>query len=387
MKDLVNTFDAYQKQIDDVFGCGTIAVHRNNRGNHVIGTWKYAKEFRNFRDNYIERVKKLRDNLHTDSNVRVLHNLITNMGNPNNWEGTYAELVAYDILKNDYNSEYNLDVTRKATFALASKMGMEKINYDVYLPDYGVYMDVKAFTDTISDMLNNSVISVVRQQEEFKSLNLSILLEHPLDESDRHYKQNIRSLQLELANHIRIMISEKKSRYSYASTIVNSLRIRILLGEGVNSSLSGYSPYRHAETLKDFIIQRYCKKFPLRRPFFLVFVNFRWYNQITNDSFGFNKYFYRSIARRTYIQYEKSKILANSINPKYVGKGLAKHVARKLSGIIFIDDNSIVGKGYNAYIYTNPNATKPCGRLSTYLHEILRHASESDFDDFLHDNY
>lgn len=387
MEEKLNSYLEFQKQIDDVFGKGTIVVNDKNFGNNVVGTWKYVDDFQTFRANFVERLVKLRDTLKLESNIRVFHNLISNLGSSNNWEGTYAEIVAYNILKNDYNVEYELDVTRKASFALASKMGMNNINYDVLLPDYGVYMDVKAFTDTVGDILYHGIIKKVLQQNEFKSQQLNILPQHPLDENDEMYKSNIQSLQTELAEQLRKMIKKGGKHHSFTSAIVPSLGYHILQGAGVNSSESSYSPYRHAEAMKDFIIKRYCNKFTLRRPFFLVLVNFPWYNQITRNSFGYNKLFYRSIARRTFIQYEKSTILANSINSQYRGKGLAKYVARKLTGLIFIDDNSINGNGYDAYIYTNPNATHKYPRLSTYLEEILRHAHEGDYEDFIYDNY
>lgn len=387
MERKLNCYDEFQKQIDDVLGRGTIVVNDKNFGNNVVGAWKYIEDFKTFRASLVDRITKLKDSLSIASNIRVYKNLISNLGSSNNWEGTYAEIVAYSILKNDYNEEYTLDVTRKASFALASKMGMNNINYDVLLPDYGVYMDVKAFTDTVGDILHNSIIKNVLQHNEFKSLQLNILPQHPLDENDDLYKANVQSLQTELAEQLREMIKKRKKHHSFTSAIVPSLGYHILLGAGVNSSESSYSPFRHAEGLKDFIIKRYCNKFAIRRPFFLVLVNFPWYNQITQNTFGYNKIFYRSIARRTFIQYEKSTILASSINPQYRGKGLAKHVARKLTGLIFIDDNSINGNGYDAYVYINPNATNKCPRLSTYLEEILRHAHERDFDDFAHDNY
>lgn len=387
MEEKLNCYDEFQKQIDDVLGRGTIVVNDKNFGNNVVGTWKYTEDFKTFRASLVDRIAKLKDSLSTESNIRVYKNLISNLGSSNNWEGTYAELVAYSILKNDYNEEYKLDVTRTASFALASKIGMSNINYDVLLPDYGVYMDVKAFTDTVGDILHNGIIKNVLQQNEFKSLRLNILPQHPLDENDDLYKANVKSLQTELAEQLREMMKKGDKRHSFTSAIVPSLGYHILLGAGVNSSESSYSPFRHAEAMKDFIIKRYCNKFTIRRPFFLVLVNFPWYNQITRNSFGYNKIFYRSIARRTFIQYEKNTILANSINPQYRGKGLAKHVARKLTGLIFIDDNSINGNGFDAYIYTNPNASNKCPRLHTYLEEILRHAQEGDYDDFIHDNY
>ena len=384
----VDAYNEYQKMVDDIFGLGTITVCHvgEKKNNNVIGSWRNAKEFCEFKTNFQTRLFALKNFFRKKKNLHIIKNLVASIGDEKNWEGAYAELVAYNILKTD-NCEYTLDVTRKASFAIAQKMGMDYINYDVYLPDYGIYMDVKAFTDTIGDILNHSVISKVLLQEEFKSLQLNILPQHPLDEDNENYVSNVRALQKELTEELRKMIAMGKKRYSYSSKIVGTLSMHILQGAGVNCSESCYSPYRHAESMKDFIIQRYCNKFPYRAPFFLVLVNFPWYNQITRDSFEYNSLFYRSIARRTFIQYEKNTIYASQINSKIKEKCLARNVARKLTGIIFIDDNSIQEDSYNTYIYLNPNAKNKRLICRTYLEEILRNAKKGEIDDFNCDNY
>lgn len=385
----MNAYDEYQRLIDNIFGKGVVSVCDNGgiKVNNVIGTWSCSDDFQVFKGNFYDRLSRLKNIFKNKENIQTIHNLAASIGDNKNWEGAYAELVAYDLLSTEYNTEFKLDVTRKASFAIAEKLGMKNINYDIYMRDYGVYMDVKAFTDPISDILNNSVIENVLQQDDFKSMRLSILPEHPLDESEIIYTSNVKALRVELIEHLHDMIANGKKHYSYSSQIVKTLKLNILKGKGINSCLSEYSPYRHAEAIKDFIIRRYCNKFPNRAPFYLVFVNFPWYNRVATDTFEYNKILYRSIARRTFIQYEKNKVRTSAINTNIKDKSLARNIARKLTGIIFIDDNSINGTGYNVYVYTNPNAINKRRTLNLYLEALWRKASKHDYDDFINDNY
>lgn len=383
----LNPFDEYQKVIDALFGAGVVRINPSVVSNNAIGTWRHADEFEMFKNNYTNKLQRLKDLYAGTKECGIIQNLAASIADEKNWEGAYAELVAYDILNTDYNAPLKLDNTRKASFAIAGKMGMKNINYDIYMPDYGVYMDVKAFTDTVGDILNHSVIQHVLRSPEFAPYRINILPEHPLDEDNNKYTLNVGALQTELSNKLREMIATNSKRMSFASQIVQQLRFNVLRDGGVNSSESTYSPYRHAEAMKDFIIRRYSNKLPITRPFFLVFVNFPWYNQITNDAFGNNKIFYRSLARRTFIQYKNDTILASSINGKIGDKSRAKNIIQKLSGIIFIDDHSITENSYNAYIYTNPNAKNKCRRLDSYFYEVLRKAKDGEFDDFQYDNY
>lgn len=385
----LNAFEEYQKMVDSIFGNDIINVDKTKFGNNIIGTWSHKNEFNDFKQNFSDRLKRLQAIYKDADNVTVIHNLVKNIGDNKNWEGIYAELVAYDVMHTEYNAEVKLDVSQNATFALAEKLGKRNVNYDIHMfEDYDVYLDIKAFTDTVGDILKHSVIDAITNLEAFKEYRIDILPEYPYDDDDEDYKKNITYLREELKNALNDALEQDKSKSSFTSAVVPRLSFRILIGEGVNSTVSAYDPYRRAEQLKDMIIKRYCNKLPYDKPFFLVFVNFPWFNQRDRNAFSdCNKVLYRSISRRTFMQYERSETLIRDINPKYISDESAKFAARKLTGMVFIDDLSIKKSSQNIYVYLNPNADNKQERLHTYFHELLRKSEFGYYDDFLHDNY
>ena len=388
-KEQLDAFAEYQQMVDSIFGEGIISVVRNDVGNNIINTWGRVDEFIVFKELFFERLSRLQASYKSNKNINVIYNLVANIGDEKNWEGTYAELVAYDVLNTEYNSEFSLDVTRKANFALADKLGMKMINYDIHMNnDYGVFMDVKAFTDTVGDILNNSIIGYVIKQNDFKDIRIGVQPEYPLDDNDEDYKHNIQPLRNELDSEIRKMLDSNRKQLSYTSNILPRVTFKILIGSGMLGTTSVYNPYRRAEQLKDMVIKRYCNKLPYSEPFFLVFVNFPWFNQRDNNAFGdCNKALYRSIARRTFMQYENNDEKIHNINTKYQGNDEAKVAAHKLTGIIFIDDHSIIKNSQDIYIYLNPLADNKRPQIDMYLNALIKKSAGGDYDNLEHDNY
>ena len=129
----LNPFDEYQKVIDALFGAGVVRINPSVVSNNAIGTWRHADEFEMFKNNYTNKLQRLKDLYAGTKECGIIQNLAASIADEKNWEGAYAELVAYDILNTDYNAPLKLDNTRKASFAIAGKMGMKNINYDIYI--------------------------------------------------------------------------------------------------------------------------------------------------------------------------------------------------------------------------------------------------------------
>lgn len=383
----------YQKMVDAVFGVGLVHADLHGTTNHVTGTWSFDNDFDYFKNNYKRLLEHLKNRFTTQKNKDTFINLVANMGDEQNWEGNYSELVAYDVLLNtDYNPRFYLNVDKNVSFSLAQNMGRKGVNYDMFVTGdaYKAYFEIKSFKDTVGEIVQNSIINKVLDKTEFKGSSVRVLANYPLDDCEVGYNRHVRDLQNELKQHIQEFLVHNLKREEFSSALLPQLSFVIYLdGVRVNSPIREYAPYRRAENMKDFVIQRYCNKLPYNAPFFLVFVNFAWYNHIDTDSFGFNKYLYRSLARRTFVQYENVALnkQITEINVNYTGNEMADFAARKVTGIIFIDDNSITNKGYNVYIYTNPNADNKCSGLNSYFNQVMRKAQYKEFDDFEYDNY
>lgn len=390
---IIKAQEEYQKMVDSIFGDGVVHADLHGTTNHVTGTWGFDNEFDDFKNNFKRILEHLNSKFTKPNDKNTFFDLVANMGDEQNWEGNYSELVAYDVLLNtDYNPNYCLNENRNVSFSLAQNMGRKGVNYDMFVTcdAYRAYFDIKSFKDTVGEILENSIINKVLGKDEFKGSNVRVLANYPLDDSEVGYRDHVRDLQNELTQHIQEFIVHNLNIDEFQSAILPQLSFIIYLeGVNANSPIREYAPYRRAESLKDFVIQRYCNKLPLDEPFFLVFVNFAWYNHIDTDSFGFNRYLFRSLARRTFMQYNNAahNKPINAINRDYTGKEMADFAARKLTGMIFIDDHSITNKGYNVYVYTNPNADNKCDRINSYFHQVMRKAKYAEFDDFVNDNY
>lgn len=382
----------YQKLVDFVFGKGVIKINSSTSPtNNIIMNWSDLYNGEKFRAVFFNHIFELKNKLHSKNNTSALHNLIKGIADDKNWGGAYAELVAYNILNNNVINNLEIDVTKEASFSLANKMikkdgkPRSNTNYDVYIPDFDVCMDIKSFTDTAGIILDN-IIKKVLSQPRFIKEQLSILPEYPLVDAEDKYEPHVKDLQDELSSQLDDLLKTDCKTRLYKSTIVDGLSFRISRGRN-NSRISEYGPYQRAEVLRDMVIKRYCDKLPIDTPFFLVMVNFSWYNQVDSDAFNFNRELYRSIARRTFLQYKNADVQIKTLNPLYIGDENASDAVKLLTGIIFIDDNSIKENSYNSYIYLNPYAKNKRPTLDLYLEEISRNSQKRDFDNFAHDLY
>lgn len=272
-----------------------------------------------------------------------------------------------------------------AKYSYAKEFGGKETNEDGYIIDYGLYFDVKILSDTIKDILKGIIDDAVSKSCQKSVCN--ILPEYPLDDNDEDYSVNRTNICNELLTFLENNNHRTEGSECFKSTILPQLSFRIHWGKGVNSSISEYAPYHHAETTHQLIFKRYAKKILKDSPFMLVFVNFPWYNNKITNFCKANETYYRSLARRTFCEYmHDDKTLMSSIDKKFMGKDTVFEVSRNLDGIIFIDDCSITEDSYFCYIYMNPNAIKACTHgMKDYLMSLIKR--NGLFDDFQFDNY
>ena len=363
----------YQSLLDGVFGNDLLQVPLKGESNNVIGALSHKGEYDVFKGNF----KLLLEDLKGKYDVDSIKQALVQVADSKNWEGAYAELVALSVLNNDYSGEIKTDVTLKEGMGFAKECGQKLTNEDGYWNDYDAYFDVKILSDPIKEILDGTIDRAIKKANPTEACD--ILAEYPMDDDDVDYKSNIGQIEKELVK----ALQEKKT-IIHISTL-KKLLFRIHWGGGINSVVMAYSPFRHAENSKDIVLKRYAKKLLKRKPFFLVFVNFPWFKQLVKDSFGMNEWYYRALARRTFMQYEHSNAKASEIILGYKGNDTKRSIARCLSGIVFIEDHSILKTNdkYQTYVYLNPNARNQCGYIRTYLEQLPNQM----FEDFEYDNY
>ncbi len=377
----------YQRLVDEVFGANTIVI-KPAPSNNVIGTLCYLEEYKEFKRNFKARLIRLRDKFKDTASYNDLKEQVKQIADPNNWEGAYAELVAYDVMYNDYLvGTIELNKTLPANESYAKDLGRKATNEDGYIDEYDLYFDVKILSDTIGSILKGIITEAIDKSQQ--SAKCDILPEYPLDEDDEDYSTNRGQLCQELTTFLEKHQTQFSGTKSFTSTILPQLRYRIMWGGGVNSAMSSYDPYRHAEETRNLIFKRYTKKIMKSTSFMLLLVNFPWYNGKINSFINANQIYYRSLARRTFCGYMHDQTTKMSqIVPKFTGPETVFEVSQHITGLIFIDDNSINEENYSCHVFMNPNALHPKPLMNSYLISLVGDGNERGlFDDLMHDNY
>jgi len=374
MKDTDNKANKhYQALLRNILGADSINIPLNGESNNLIGALAHKGDFEDFKSNFELLLKDLKEKYEIDS----IRETLTKIANSKTWMGAYAELVALSVLKNDYSGDILTNVTLKEEMSFAKECKKKFTNEDGYWRDFDVYFDTKILSNPIKAILkgieNRALVKASPTDQ------CSILAEYPMDDDDAEYSKNIAQIEKELVD----ALTTKKT-FVKISTL-KKLSFRLHWGSGINSVTMEYSPFRDVEKSKDLILKRYANKLLKNKPFFLVFVNFPWFHQVVKDFAKMNECYYRALARRTFIQYEHSREKAKNKIEKYTGKESMRLLARRLTGIIFIEDHSIneTKDKYHTYVYLNPNAHNKCKSMKLYLEQL----ANKMYDDFQYDNY
>lgn len=377
----------YQNLCDDVFGARSVTIKRAP-DNNVIGAFRYLDDFTEFKKNFRRRLVRLRKRFEGTPSYSSLLEQVKQVADPKNWEGAYAELAAYDVMWNDYvMTPLELDKTLLVTDSYAGEMGYKATNEDGYVPDYGLYFDVKILADTVRSILKGIIDEAIKNSAQ--TVSCDILPEYPVDDDDEEYGgANRRLLLNELTVFLKTNNTEKKGKKLFRSRVIPRLAYRVLWGGGVNTAIHEYDPYRHAEEMKHLVFKRYTKKIMKNEMFVLVLVKFPWYNNLVTSFVDADHVFYRSLARRTFCEYLNAQTLMSTIVPKFVGKDTVDEVSKHLAGIVFIDDNIVKEDSYSCNVILNPNAVNTHEIARDYLmHLVQKGDKRGSFDDLRHDNY
>lgn len=249
----------YQQLCDRVFGKGAISI-KPAPSNNVIGAFRYLDEYMEFKKNFENRLTRLREHFSGTKAYPSLLEQVKQVADPKNWEGAYAELVAYDVLWNEQvMTPMQLDITMDVAESFAGEMGYKATNEDGLLPDYGLFFDVKVLADTVGAILAGIIDEAIQSSGQTAPCN--ILPEYPFDDDDEDYGgANRRLLCDELTDILKANNANTDGKMTITSTILPRLSYKVHWGGGVNSAMSEYNPYRHAEETKHLVFKRYTKK-------------------------------------------------------------------------------------------------------------------------------
>ncbi|MDP2174224.1 MAG: hypothetical protein Q8J62_10665 [Candidatus Cloacimonadaceae bacterium] len=381
----MTAIENYSQIIDNIFGNGTTSFSKNRDvTNHVIGALNHSTQFKEFNANFIARLHRLRSIY--SAKPQYLKDIIVQVNeiaSEKNWEGAFAELAAYDHLNSDNTyivSPIKPNVTLFPTETYAKGLGKDAANLDGYIEEMSLYFDIKCFKDNVTDILEGiyKELKQVLGRDDY-----TIRAEYQMDIAYEDFKGNRRDLLLELGKNLKPGITYLQSK------VVQSLKYRILWGKGVLTTQHPYNPYRHAENYFRLFFN-YANKFVLSKPTIIVMVVFPWFNHVISNFQNSNEILYRSLSRRFFCQFRNDKTELSTFNSKFKGNESLYQVSNSLSGIVFLEDDTILSNvpdrvNVKSYVYLNPNASNPIQRTLGY--DYIRELANSVIEDFEHDNY
>lgn len=386
----MNDLENYALIVEQIFGVGAVTFNRTtNYSNNVIGALNRTDNFHLFKANFSARLRRLERVYYSDpTSLREVLNAVNNIARRGNWQGAFAELAAFDHLNNQ-SSGYavledpiRLNVTLPASRSFAEELGGDATNVDGFVEDFGLYFDVKCLKDNITEILEG----IYNELENHLGVShLTINAEFDKHASYLDYRNRRKDLRDELFKEVTM-----QSRPTIVdSKVIDNLTYRIQWGPGVSFSTSSYHPFEHAALYHKTLFD-YTNKFIKMNRSVIVLVSFPWYNGIITDFAHSNTRFYRAMARRVFCQYLHQNSLFRTIEPDFNGTQTIHEVSRHISGIIFLEDNTILSEepdrsNVKSYVYYNPNAINsiPRSNARTYIASL----DNEDFDDFEFDNY
>lgn len=390
-----------ERLIKDIFGVEKVIKNKNNRNKCISPLNSEPKNL--FAENFVKRLKRLRKKFEKDPEAVVqITEKIKNIGEARNsrWAGPYSELVALDFYSQfseffplSYINILPVEEHKKSIPAMLGHTQTIDIDLCLHFRHYDIFTDVKSFNCIHQNILEE----IFERVEEYSMLSLKKNVMIGVDNrSEIDYSEVKKHLGFEKVKIFRALVqavSENRRVVKYCSSSGIDFTFRIQYSDFL-TTVSEYSPFAMAEAYK-FKFLDYGSKLVDNQYSMITIVKNPWFNSETVDFGDFNNLFYRSLARRTFIELNRIGEKACEHSSAYLSTSLSvQQVVQNLAGIVFIDDNSASEKTqkslYNAYFYLNPNYKNKAPLTIRKMEKYFRNSMEmqiQDFDDFKWDNY
>lgn len=393
----------YKENLENIFK-KEINFSNKTITNNCIGALTDNDNYSVFKNNFFQRLTRLNDFFkESDKHITEIIHTAKQIGQTTGykWAGAYSELVALDYwIQFENISNINFpdrgDVNSFAD-SIAKQIGQQEIDLDISLDlsTKKIYTDVKCLIPTHTE-LTDQILS--RLKNKTRKQNYLIGIDNLYDVDYLRTKADLVSeLQTgTLINELEKCINNEDQSYSHDLKSGHKASFRISYAEdGKNTvlmTMREMNPYKLAIDYKYKILDYY-NKLLIKEPSLITFVINPWFNQELGLLSGeFLSTFLRALTRRVFIELTKDNTDLSIICPELNGENIKiSDVARKITGIIFIKDNSISKseKDINdVHIYLNPNASNTVLKSNDF--SILSWSSEINqpfIDDFIYDNY
>lgn len=393
----------YKQILENIFKT-EIKFSNDKITNNCIGALNNQNNYHVFRNNFIERLKRLNNYFYnSEEHIKEIINTAKQIGQTSGykWAGSYSELVALDYwIQFENLSDINFpDRGSVNDFAdsIAKQIGNQEIDLDISfnLSTKKIFTDVKCLIPThteLTDQILGRLKTKTEEQDYLIGIDNVFDVDYLRTKADFIYELQSGNLIDELEK----IINKKEGYYSHTLKSGDKASFRISYSKSdrntVLTTMREMEPYKLAIDYKYKILDYY-NKLLIKESSLITLVINPWFNQELNMPKGeFFSTFLRSLSRRIFIELTKDNTDLSTIFPELSGKNLKiSDIASKISGLIFIKDNSVMesGKEINdVYIYLNPNATNTILKRSDF--NILSWSPKINqpfIDDFFYDNY
>ena len=379
-------------------------ISDSDKTNNCIGALASQTDFFVFKNNFKDRLIRLKNRFHDEPNnlnaiKQTVKEIATKTGYK--WSGAYSELIALDYWQSFKDIDEIQYICKgpveSMPDSLAKQAGQKEVDVDFKIKVHftTLYMDVKSFIPTHHELIDR-IIDMVKNEIPEKKFILTVenlaggdYLNIKKDIPNEFKSGNLKKLLVDA-------IKNEKRFLSYKALSGHEYQFRMsypnVNGSIIHTSEDSFDSFLIANRNKYKALEYYNKLF-INEGSILIFILNPWFNkEMIGDLGGSNQTFYRSFSRRVFIEFNNDTRDASEYFENISHSLTVKEISNRISGIIFIEDQSITEKNkniYKSYIYLNPCSTNV--KLTKNNFKILNRGlagfTPNEIDDFSNDNY
>ncbi len=396
----MNQVEKYQKKISEIFN-KEINFKSLNIKNNCIGALASENDFKIFRDNFYQRIERLKAKFTSEEELNSIINILKNIGMVEGykWSGAYSELIALDywsFFKDIEEIKFPIkDSDNIFSNSIARLEGQTEVDLDLSLKikHQIVFLDVKSFIPTHFELIDQIITLLKKKVTTNIMIGVNNLSEVNYLKIKSDLTNEIRGRKL--IDKLEDAVKNKKKSLIFRLKSGNDIEFRVSYpddNDRVLITTRSVNNYQLADEYK-FKFLNYYNKLLLNKPSLLNLVINPWFNRdFIGDSKEDNLIFLRSLSRRVFVELTKDKTPMKSYFPKFKGNHTVSDISKKISGLVFINDKSILKEKeiYESYIFLNPNSDNV--KLDSSNFDSLFWSSNDNksniyIDDFSYDNY
>jgi hypothetical protein len=362
----------YRNILEDIFK-QEIVFSNQDIENNCIGALVNSDNFKIFKTNFIQRLKRINNYFSNNNDILVeIINTAKQIGQSKGykWAGPYSELVALDYWI-QFNEVTDIKFPDRGSVdlfpdSIAKQVGKKEIDLDISftLNAQKIYMDVKSFIPTHQE-LTDIILGQLKRKK--VKVNYSIGVDNIYDvdylrtKKDFLYQIKEGTLVQQLENCIKL----NKTHYEHILQSGETLSFRISYAHEEEADIILFTHrVMDAERLATnykYKVLDYHNKLLVEKPSLITFVINPWFNPELDGFKEFKGDFFQHLSKNIFMELTQDGQDIGNLYPELKNNGMkVSDIASKLTGIIFIYDNSVLQSGGNindVYIYLNPNCT------------------------------